>query len=143
MKTLLLALVGPDAQAGTREGAIRGLVGVGKEAVRKALVDGGGARVVGEGRDDGEVERAVMASCLFREMRNSQSNTRTGCVTGASTAIYYTDTGRPVGPDACQPAQGGFRGYVRAEANAGRCMGEGTVGRRRGGFGGDVASQGC
>ena len=32
---------------GTREGAIRGLIGVGKEAVRKGLVEGGGAKVVG------------------------------------------------------------------------------------------------
>ena len=33
---------------GTREGAIRGLVGIGKEAVRKGIVEGGGARIVGE-----------------------------------------------------------------------------------------------
>ncbi|KAH9480749.1 Transcription initiation factor TFIID subunit 6 [Psilocybe cubensis] len=47
MKTLLLALISPGKSTGTREGAIRGLVGVGKEAVRKGLVEGGGARVVG------------------------------------------------------------------------------------------------
>ncbi|KAI0917176.1 hypothetical protein AcW1_007560 [Taiwanofungus camphoratus] len=47
MKTLLLALIQPGKSRGTREGAIRGLVGVGKEAVRKGLVDGGGAKVVG------------------------------------------------------------------------------------------------
>lgn len=46
MKTLLLALISPDKSKGTREGAIRGLVGVGKEAVRKGLVEGGGAKVV-------------------------------------------------------------------------------------------------
>ncbi|KAG5352412.1 Transcription initiation factor TFIID subunit 6 [Termitomyces sp. J132] len=46
MKTLLLALISPGKSKGTREGAIRGLVGVGKEAVRKGLVEGGGARVV-------------------------------------------------------------------------------------------------
>ena len=47
MKTLLLALIGEGKSRGTREGAIRGLVGVGKEAVRKGLVEGGGAKVVG------------------------------------------------------------------------------------------------
>jgi len=46
MKTLLLALISPGKSSGTREGAIRGLVGVGKEAVRKGLVEGGGAKVV-------------------------------------------------------------------------------------------------
>ncbi|KAH7885519.1 transcription initiation factor TFIID complex 60 kDa subunit [Phlebopus sp. FC_14] len=33
---------------GTREGAVRGLVGIGKEAVRKGVLEGGGARIVGE-----------------------------------------------------------------------------------------------
>lgn len=47
MKTLLLALISPLKSKGTREGAIRGLIGVGKEAVRKGLVDSGGAKVVG------------------------------------------------------------------------------------------------
>ncbi|TRM60559.1 TATA box binding protein associated factor-domain-containing protein [Schizophyllum amplum] len=49
MKTLLLALISPEKSThiGTREGAVRGLVGVGKEAVRKGLVEGGGARVIG------------------------------------------------------------------------------------------------
>lgn len=47
MKTLLLALISPSKNSGTREGAIQGLVGVGKEAVRKGLVEGGGAKVVG------------------------------------------------------------------------------------------------
>ncbi|KAF8074017.1 TATA box binding protein associated factor-domain-containing protein [Lyophyllum atratum] len=46
MKTLLLALISPGKSKGTREGAIRGLLGVGKEAVRKGLVEGGGAKVV-------------------------------------------------------------------------------------------------
>jgi transcription initiation factor TFIID subunit 6 len=46
MKTLLLALISPNKSIGTREGAIRGLIGVGKEAVRKGLVEGGGAKVV-------------------------------------------------------------------------------------------------
>lgn len=46
MKTLLLALISPGKSRGTREGAVRGLMGVGKEAVRKGLVDAGGARVI-------------------------------------------------------------------------------------------------
>jgi hypothetical protein len=46
MKTLLLALISPGKSNGTREGAIRGLAGVGKEAIRKGLVEGGGAKVV-------------------------------------------------------------------------------------------------
>ncbi|KAF8963013.1 transcription initiation factor TFIID complex 60 kDa subunit [Flammula alnicola] len=56
MKTLLLALISPGKSHGTREGAIRGLVGVGKEAVRKGLVEGGGAKVVAaeaEGQEAG------------------------------------------------------------------------------------------
>ncbi|EIW81112.1 TAF-domain-containing protein [Coniophora puteana RWD-64-598 SS2] len=66
-KTLLLALLGTStnfsnghqgASFGTRIGAIRGLGAIGKEAVRKGLVEGGGARVLGkelENRmDDGD-----------------------------------------------------------------------------------------
>lgn len=47
MKTILLALVSPGKSKGTREGAVRGLVGVGREAVRKGLIEGGGAKVIG------------------------------------------------------------------------------------------------
>lgn len=47
MKTLLLALVSQSKSIGTREGAIRGLMGVGKEAIRKGLIEGGGAKIVG------------------------------------------------------------------------------------------------
>ncbi|KAE9402164.1 hypothetical protein BT96DRAFT_937324 [Gymnopus androsaceus JB14] len=46
MKTLLLALISPLKSKGTREGAIRGFIGIGKEAVRTGLVSGG-AKVVG------------------------------------------------------------------------------------------------
>lgn len=46
MKTLLLALISPGKSHATREGAVRGLIGVGKEAVRKGLVEGGGARII-------------------------------------------------------------------------------------------------
>lgn len=38
----------PPKPLGTREGAIRGLIGIGKEAVRKGILEGGGARIVGE-----------------------------------------------------------------------------------------------
>jgi transcription initiation factor TFIID subunit 6 len=61
MKTLLLALISPGKSSGTRHGAIRGLVGIGKEAVRKGLVEGGGAKVVGsECSDDVSLVTAVM-----------------------------------------------------------------------------------
>ncbi|KAG6334809.1 hypothetical protein ID866_4281 [Astraeus odoratus] len=53
---------------GTREGAIRGLVGIGKEAVRKGMLEGGGTRIVGEecassGGEgvDGVIEAVMMA----------------------------------------------------------------------------------
>ena len=54
MKTLLLALISPAKSQGTREGSIRGLIGVGKEAVRKGLIEGGGAKVVGSECASGE-----------------------------------------------------------------------------------------
>ncbi|TCD67164.1 hypothetical protein EIP91_000449 [Steccherinum ochraceum] len=65
MKTLLLALISPGKSRGTREGAIRGLMGVGKEAIRKGLVEGGGAKVVGNELTPGErstVVDSVMAA---------------------------------------------------------------------------------
>jgi transcription initiation factor TFIID subunit 6 len=69
MKTLLLALISPGKSKGTREGAIRGLVGVGKEAVRKGLVEGGGAKVVGSeclNGESGPLVNSVMVSCVIR-----------------------------------------------------------------------------
>jgi hypothetical protein len=48
MKTLLLALVSTGKSRGTREGAVRGLVGVGKDAIRKGLIEGHGAKVVAQ-----------------------------------------------------------------------------------------------
>jgi transcription initiation factor TFIID subunit 6 len=69
MKTLLLALISPGKSKGTREGAIRGLVGVGKEAIRKGLVEGGGAKVVGSeclnGGDCGPLVDSVMVSLFL------------------------------------------------------------------------------
>jgi transcription initiation factor TFIID subunit 6 len=67
MKTLLLALISPGRSKGTREGAIRGLTAVGKEAIRKGLVECGGARVVGTECTPGEsspVVNAVLVSAL-------------------------------------------------------------------------------
>ncbi|KAJ7217934.1 TATA box binding protein associated factor-domain-containing protein [Mycena pura] len=68
-KTLLLALISPGKSSGTRHGAIRGLAGIGKEAVRKGLVEGGGAKVVGsEFSDDESLVAAVMdALRMLRE----------------------------------------------------------------------------
>jgi len=48
MKTLLLALVSTGKSRGTREGAIRGLVCVGKDAIRKGLIEGHGAKAVAQ-----------------------------------------------------------------------------------------------
>jgi len=66
MKTLLVALISSDKSKGTREGAIRGLVGIGKEAVRKGLVEGGGVKVVGSECSSGEtgplVESVMVSS---------------------------------------------------------------------------------
>jgi transcription initiation factor TFIID subunit 6 len=59
MKTLLLALISSGKSHGTREGAIRGLVGVGKEAVRKGLVEGWGEKVVGAEWESGEGGRST------------------------------------------------------------------------------------
>ncbi|KAH8100857.1 transcription initiation factor TFIID complex subunit [Cristinia sonorae] len=59
MKTLLLALISDGKSKGTREGAIRGLMGVGKEAIRKGLVEGGGAKVVGNELTMGETGSIV------------------------------------------------------------------------------------
>lgn len=65
MKTLLLALLSPGKSRGTREGAIRGLVGVGKEAVRKGLVEGGGAKVVGSECQENEEENATLIEAIM------------------------------------------------------------------------------
>ena len=61
MKTLLVALISPGKSKGTREGAVRGLFGVGKEAVRKGLIEGGGARLIGSECSVGENSPVVSA----------------------------------------------------------------------------------
>jgi len=47
VKTLLVAFIWSDKSKGTREGAIRGLVAIGKEPVRKGFVESGRVKVVG------------------------------------------------------------------------------------------------
>jgi transcription initiation factor TFIID subunit 6 len=66
MKTLLVALVSTNKSKGTREGAVRGLTGVGREAVRKGLIEAGGARIIGDECTQGEkspVVDAVLVGC--------------------------------------------------------------------------------
>ncbi|KAI0819245.1 transcription initiation factor TFIID complex subunit [Trametes gibbosa] len=48
VKTLIVGLIGEDKSRSTREGAIRGLMGIGKEAVRQGLVKHQGAKVIGD-----------------------------------------------------------------------------------------------
>ncbi|KAI8978714.1 transcription initiation factor TFIID complex subunit [Trametes punicea] len=48
VKTLIVGLIGEGKSRSTREGAIRGLMGIGKEAVRQGLVKHQGAKVVGD-----------------------------------------------------------------------------------------------
>lgn len=69
MKTLLLALISSEKSRSTREGAIRGLIGIGKEAVRKGMVEGGGAKVVGQEcmpGEEGGLAESVMVSLVVR-----------------------------------------------------------------------------
>lgn len=65
MKTLLLALLSSDKKRGTREGAVRGLMGIGKEAIRKGLVEGGGAKVVGNECSPGD-QGTLVAAVIVR-----------------------------------------------------------------------------
>ena len=96
MKTLLLALISPGKSHGTREGAIRGLVGVGKEAVRKGLVEGGGAKVVGAewesgegGRSTGLVNSVMVRFGLFSFDLDLRCFYFAGCSASASTCFGY------------------------------------------------------
>lgn len=69
---------------GTREGALRGLVAVGKEAVRRGIVSAGGGKVVGEdceragemGGDTVGVESAMMVRYDLAVFSRSFSLTR-------------------------------------------------------------------
>ena len=96
MKTLLLALISPTKSKGTREGAIRGLIGVGKEAVRKGLVESGGAKVVGSEcavNDHGPLIESAMVSPIVRDSSIYTDNLPTGCVQGPPTTIGYARRG--------------------------------------------------
>ncbi len=87
MKTLLLGLVAPGKSKGTREGAIRGLMGVGKEAVRKGLVEGGGAKVVGSecsGQDP--TTMSLVSSVMVCFLTLSCSTLK--CLQDAFTVLY-------------------------------------------------------
>jgi len=72
-KTLLAALLDPGRTLGTREGAVRGLIGVGREAVKRGLIAGGGGKVIGyeiqRARESGEdiqgAEDAIMSALLL------------------------------------------------------------------------------
>ena len=66
MKTLLVALVSPEKSKGTREGAVRGLTGVGREAVRKGLIEAGGTRLIGDECTTGEQQSPVVQAVLVR-----------------------------------------------------------------------------
>jgi hypothetical protein len=67
MKTLLLALISIGKSKGTREGAVRGLMGIGKEAIRKGVIEGGGAKVIGSECQQGDrsslVEAVMVSIC--------------------------------------------------------------------------------
>lgn len=71
-KTLLAALIEPGRMLGTREGALRGLISVGREAVKRGLVQASGAKIVSDdmdraremGMDTRGVEQALMV-CVF------------------------------------------------------------------------------
>ena len=59
VKTLIVGLIDNKKTRATHEGAIRGLMAIGKEAVRQGLVNRSGARVVGEKCMPGESSQLV------------------------------------------------------------------------------------
>jgi transcription initiation factor TFIID subunit 6 len=72
-KTLLAALVEPGRMLGTREGALRGLISVGREAVKRGLLQASGGKIVSDdmdraremGMDTRGVEQALMVRDFF------------------------------------------------------------------------------
>jgi hypothetical protein len=90
MKTLLLALISVDKSRETREGAIRGLVGVGKEAITMGLVEGGGAKVVGRECMNGE-SSPLANSVLVRDSISLSCHCyiecTLGCLSSATSAF--------------------------------------------------------
>lgn len=90
MKTLLLALISPGKSRGTREGAVRGLMGVGKEAVRKGLVDAGGARLVanectGASPEESALLKAVMVRIISQCGSTDKLTRSPGCPASVAT----------------------------------------------------------
>lgn len=67
MKTLLLALISSGRSQSTREGAVRGLVSVGVEAIRKGLIECGGAKIIGSDCYRGEQSAVVQAVLVSDE----------------------------------------------------------------------------
>lgn len=59
VKTLIVGLIGEGKSRSTREGAIRGLMGIGKEAVRQGLVKHHGAKIIGDDCMPGESSSLV------------------------------------------------------------------------------------
>lgn len=59
VKTLIVGLIEDKKSRATHEGAIRGLMAIGKEAVRLGLVSREGAKVVGEKCMPGESSQLV------------------------------------------------------------------------------------
>ncbi|KZV88778.1 TAF-domain-containing protein [Exidia glandulosa HHB12029] len=59
-KTLLVALLAQGKTSGTREGAVRGLTGIGKEAVRMGLISAGGLQLLSSEPPDSPVVSAVL-----------------------------------------------------------------------------------
>lgn len=75
MKTLLVALIAPEKSHQTREGAVRGLMGVGKEAVRKGLVEGGGAKVIGsECKQNEDANKGVIIAVMVSQFFSCAEN---------------------------------------------------------------------
>lgn len=72
VKMLIVGLIETKKPRATNEGAIRGLMAIGKEAVRLGLVDRQGAKVVGEKCMPGESSTLVdlvmvsMFDCILR-----------------------------------------------------------------------------
>jgi transcription initiation factor TFIID subunit 6 len=73
-KTLLAALVEPGRMLGTREGALRGLISVGREAAKRGLVQASGAKIVSDdmdrAREMGMDTRGVEQALMVRDLRS-------------------------------------------------------------------------
>jgi transcription initiation factor TFIID subunit 6 len=113
MKTLLLALISPGKSNGTREGAIRGLAGVGKEAIRKGLVEGGGAKVVAaEWESEGGGQHSTLLDSTIDALRVLRPES------DMSDALDPSKSGDAIIIQKLQDTIGGyFTSYVVQDAN--------------------------